>query len=115
VNLRLLADENLDRRIVHGLRRRIPAIDFLFAHGAIPESTPDPEVLLLAMKLGRVLVSHDVDSMPGHFYRFLATHESPGVILIKQTYPTGLAIRGLELICGGSAPEELENRIIYIR
>jgi hypothetical protein len=112
--VRLMADENFDNPIVRGLRKRIPGIDFLHAHGAIPKATPHPEVLQLAKNLGRVLISHDLRTMPGHFYRFLAAQDSPGIILIKHTYPVGRAIADLELLCLCCAPEEFLNRITYI-
>jgi hypothetical protein len=71
VKVRLLADPNFNGHIVYGLRKRIPAIDFAPAHGIIPPGLPDPEVLALAANLGRVPVSHDLKTMPGHLYHFL--------------------------------------------
>jgi predicted nuclease of predicted toxin-antitoxin system len=112
--IRLLADEDADRRIVRGLRRRVPAIDFVLAQDSISQGTPDPEVLRLAKNLGRILVSHDVDTMPAHFYRFLTSQDSPGIILIKQRYPVGRAIADLELLCLCCTPDEFLNRITYI-
>jgi hypothetical protein len=32
---------------------------------------PDPDVLAVAVNLGRVLVSHDRKTMPDHFYRLV--------------------------------------------
>lgn len=58
----------------------------------------DPLVLALAADLDRVLVSHDEDSMPVHFYRFVASRESPGLILIRQRMATGIAIEELRLV-----------------
>ena len=52
----------------------------------------DPDVLALAASLGRVLVSHDRKTMPGHFYRFLEKAESPGLILVPQVLAIGSAI-----------------------
>ncbi len=55
----------------------------------------DPDVLALAASLGRVLVSHDHETMPGHFYRFLEKRESPGLILVPQVLAIGSAIEEL--------------------
>jgi hypothetical protein len=114
VSVRLLADANFNARMVDGLRRRIPAIDFAVAHGIIPLGLPDPEVLVCAANLGRVLVSHDLRTMPGHFYRFLTNRESPGLILIPATYPIGPSLNDFELMLVCSTPDELRNRITWL-
>jgi len=75
VRARLLADADLRIAIVRGLRRSEPQLDFLASQGQIPDSTSDPNVLALAANLGRVLVSHDLKSMPGHFYRFVESRK----------------------------------------
>jgi hypothetical protein len=61
------ADADLNPEIGRGLRRRKPAIDFCGATGVLLDGTPDPEVLQIAADAGRVLVSMDVKTMPGHF------------------------------------------------
>src|SRR5262245_36674214 len=49
----------------------------------LPCGTPDPQVLLWAEQRGRVLVSFDVTTMPGHLAGHLAAGQrSPGVFLI---------------------------------
>jgi hypothetical protein len=111
---RLLADANFNGHIVYGLRTRLPAVDRLAAHGVIPPRLPDPQVLKLAANLGRVLVSHDRRTMPDHFYRFLETQASSGLILIPRTYPIGSAVYQLELTLLCSTPEEFRNRITWL-
>jgi len=59
----------------------------------------DPEVLALAAENQRLLVSHDVGTMPAHFRVFRnAGKQSPGVFLIPQSLDTGTAIDELLLI-----------------
>jgi hypothetical protein len=111
---RLLADADLGFGIVRGLRRRDPTVDFLAAPRVIPEAMADPEVLRLAANLKRVLVSHDYDTMPGHFYRFLQIRESPGLILIPQLMPIGLAIEELHIAWACTEAEEFRNRTFYL-
>lgn len=83
--IRFLADANLDHDIVSGCRRREPTMDFLSANDAHLEGVPDPEVLRIAAGQGRILVSHDFKTLPGHFAEFLqANGFSPGVLLVKQ-------------------------------
>jgi len=111
---RLLADADLRFGIVRGIRRRDPTVDFLAAQGLIPNSMGDPGVLALAMQLGRVLVSHDHETMPGHFYRFLEGRQSPGLILIPQLAPIGMAIEDLYTAWVCAEADEFRNRVMYL-
>ena len=110
----LLADADLRFAIIRGLRHEEPQIDFLSAQGLISDSTSDPDVLAIAADLGRMLVSHDFKTMPGHFYRFLELQESPGVILIPQLLPTGHAVDELRTAWLCQDAEEFKNRIVYL-
>jgi hypothetical protein len=94
--------------------KREPAIDFLPAQGLIPKSMGDPDVLALAANLERVLVSHDFETMPGHFCRFVATRKSPGLVLIPQLWPIGSAIEQLQIVWACAEAEEFRNRIVYL-
>jgi hypothetical protein len=50
----------------------------------------DPEVLALAAERQRVLVSHDVGTMPAHFRAFRsAGRQNSGVFLISQSLDVG--------------------------
>ena len=70
VNVRFLADADLNRAIVSGVIRREPSINFLTANAAGLRGLGDPEVLALAADTHCVLVSHDVGTMPAHFRAF---------------------------------------------
>jgi hypothetical protein len=111
---RLQADADLRLAIVRSLRKREPAIDFQAAQGVLPDSTSDPEVLALAAEADRVLVSHDFETMPGHFYRFLESRDSPGLILIPQRWPLGRAVEELQIAWFCQEAEEFKNGILYL-
>ena len=70
MKVRFLADADLNKAIVSGVLRREPSVDFLTAHAAGLRRMTDPEVLSLAAQQQRVLVSHDVSTMPSHFTDF---------------------------------------------
>ena len=72
MSIRLLADADLNFAIVSGARLREPGIDFLAAAEAELQGTGDPEVRRLAASRNRILVSHDMSTMPIHFVRFLS-------------------------------------------
>jgi predicted nuclease of predicted toxin-antitoxin system len=115
VSIRFLADADLKHAIIEGCLRQEPALDFALADEAGLRGRRDPEVLAIAARLGRVLVSHDRRTMPIHCARFLqAGNRSPGVLLISQAVPVREAIDSLVLVWAASWPSELENRIHYL-
>ena len=75
----------------------------------------DREVLALACREQRILVSHDVGTMPAHFRRFRSDgNSSPGVLLIPQSLDIGPAIEELVLIWLAPDAREWENRLAWL-
>ena len=111
---RFQADADFNHKIVIGLRRREPAIDFLGAVDGGVIGMPDQEVLRLASGADRILVSHDRRTMPGHFREFVANRTSPGVLLVSQDVEIGTAIDELILIWATTEVSEWVNRIGYL-
>jgi hypothetical protein len=86
---RFQADADFNHRIVLGVRRREPAIDFRDALAGGVIGAADSTVLRIAAESGRILVSHDRKTIPVHLARFLESHSSPGVILVSQSLDIG--------------------------
>ena len=84
MKIRFQADYDLRRPIITGLKRREPTIDFRTAHEAGLAGLDDKSVLAIAADDARLLVSHDVSTMPENFTRFIEARTSPGLILISQ-------------------------------
>ena len=114
MKLRFLADVDLNRAIVSGVKRREPSIDFLTAQAASLDGMRDSDVLAVAARERRILVSHDFGTMPHHFRNFVATQQSPGVFLISQELPVGAAVEVPLLLADASEAEEWENQLTYL-
>ena len=115
MKVRFLADADLNRAIVSGVLRREPSADFLTAQVAGLRGMNDPEVLALAAGGQRVLVSHDVGTMPAHFRAFKDTgNHSCGVFLIPQSLDVGTAIDELLLIWLASEASEWNGRLVWL-
>lgn len=71
MRVRFQADADLDARIIRGLKRKQPEIDFQTAQEARLRGVADPDVLRVAADAGRVLVTHDRRTMPAHFAEFI--------------------------------------------
>lgn len=112
---RFQTDADLRFEIVSGVLRREPAVDFQSAQQRLPAGTSDPLVLLTAANEGRIVVSHDVRTMPRHFHRFLEQHRtSPGVFLIPQAVTTSDAIEELVMIWAVSSGQEWQSQLIWL-
>ena len=115
MKVRFLADADLNKTIVSGVLRRDPSIDFLTAQAAGLRCLKDPEVLALAAKQRRVLVSHDVSTLPAHFRTFRnAGKRSAGVFLIAQSLDIGIAIEELLLIWLASDASEWDDPLEWL-
>lgn len=108
---RLLADANLNAAIVTGLVRQNSEIDFKRAEDVPLKGLSDQLVLAAAAQQDRVLVSHDIRSIPAHLREFVLQGASPGVVLIPQRLRIGSAIENRQLICEVCDPPDLSNKI----
>jgi len=115
MRIRFQADADLKHAIVAGMLRRVATLDFRRAEAVPLEGLDDPLVLAAAAEEGRVLVSHDVNTMEHHFRLFIQRKRSPGLVLIPQKRITvGQAIEGLVLIWEVLDAADLENRVCLL-
>lgn len=114
MRIRFQADNDLRKAIVRGVVRRSAVIDFRSAQNARLHGVDDPLVLAIAAEEGRILVSHDFQTMPGHLRDFIKTRHSPGVFLVSQELPVGQAVDALALIWEASDAEEWKDRLCLL-
>jgi len=86
---RFQADAGLNQKIVLGLRRREPSVDFAEARAA-----------------GVIR-----KTMAAHFARFLDSRSSPGLIIVPQALDIGLAIEDLLIVWAASDAEEWTDKV----
>jgi predicted nuclease of predicted toxin-antitoxin system len=91
--LRLVSDENFDGDILRGLFRRRPDLDVVRVQDVGLRTSPDPAVLEWAAAEGRILLTHDRDTMPGWANRRVqAGQVMPGVFLVSDHMSLGQAV-----------------------
>ena len=113
----LLFDENMSDRLRSGLSRRNPDIQTLSIgdEGAPPRGTLDPEILRWMDAHGYSLVTYNRRSMPRHLDDHVAAGgRVPGLFVINDRTPLGLAIEELLLICGAGGLDEFADCITHI-
>jgi predicted nuclease of predicted toxin-antitoxin system len=114
MKIRFQADADLNQIILLATVRREPAIDFQTALAAGLANLSDPEVLTIAAREGRLLVTHDQQTMPRHFAGFITAEVSPGLLIIPQHLSVAAAVEDLLLIWFATQAEEWRNQIGYL-
>jgi len=114
VKVRFQADVNLNENIVTGILRRLPEIDFQTAHAAGLHGLTDYDVLAIAAREYRILVTRDHRTMPLHFSDFIKSRHSSGVLILSQKSNIKRAIEALILVWTTSESEEFVDLIRYL-
>jgi predicted nuclease of predicted toxin-antitoxin system len=112
--LRLVSDENFKSEILRGLHRRLPDLDVVRVQDVGLAGSADPAILDWSAAEGRVVLTHDRQTMPRFAYdRVQAEQPMPGVLLVNDSMPTRQAIEELILAIQCLAPEECRGLVTY--
>jgi hypothetical protein len=112
---RLLADENFNGSIVRGLVRHKPEVDVVRVQDVGLSGADDRTVLAWAANEGRVLVTHDQETVPKYAYeRAVAGLPMPGVFVGDTYLPVQQAIADIVLLVECSEEHEWEGQVRYL-
>jgi Domain of unknown function (DUF5615) len=112
--LRMISDQNFSGRILRGIGRRIPNLDLVRAFDAGLSKAPDPVLLEWAAAEDRILLTHDVNTIPGFAYdRVRAALGMPGVFLVDAHMAIGKAIDELVIVIACSSQEDWKDAVTY--
>ena len=94
--LKFLADENFFHQFVRGIRRRLPELDLVRVPEVGLRGADDPTILEWAAREGRLLLTHDIRTMPASIEERLQKGlPMPGVIYVHQWSSTSVIIDDL--------------------
>ena len=111
----VLADENFDERILNQLIARLPELDLVLIESLGMRSQPDPRILETAAELGRVLLTHDGNTLIADAYdRIRSGLPMPGVIFVPWSLPIGVAVNDLEVALGCGRPDDFEDKVTWL-
>jgi hypothetical protein len=113
--LRLVSDENFNGDIVRGLVRRQPDLDVVRVQDVGLMETPDPAILEWAAGRGRILLSHDVSTVPpAASQRVAESKPMPGVFIVPDRMPIGQAIEEILFLCVEVEPGEWKDQVLFL-
>jgi hypothetical protein len=111
----LAADENLNRDVVRGLLRIVPGIDFVRVQDRGLGGATGPDVLAWAADEGRVLVTHDRETMVDFAQRRVAAGLlMPGRTVVGRRSGVGRAIEDLARVVEASESQDRRGQVCYL-
>ena len=113
--LKYAIDEDFNHDIVRGLERKDPSLDILTIQDVGILEAHDRDVLAWAAQEGRILLTHDVRTMPIYAAERLREGQTmPGLLLVPQLLPIGQTIDELLLIAQCGETGEYEGFILRL-
>ncbi len=113
--LKYAIDEDFNHEIIRGLERRDASLDILTVQDAGLLEAHNRDILAWAAQEGRILLTHDVRTMPSYVAERLRDgHAMPGIVLVPQLLPIGRAIDDLLLLAQYSEASEYEGMILRL-
>jgi hypothetical protein len=113
--LRLATDEHIDRALIRGLLSRQPSLDILRVQEAGLLGADDRDLLAWAAGEGRILITHDRNTIPGFPYeRVRAGVIMAGVFVLDDRMPLGKAIEELLILAVCSEDEEWRDQVVFV-
>lgn len=112
---RFLADEDLRFEIVLAVLRLEPAAEIATIQETGQSGSDDPQVLQFAQQQGRIVISHDVNTLRAEAERRIAEGLGvSGVLLAPQQRGTREIAESIVLVWAASEAEEWVNRVVFI-
>lgn len=113
--IRFLADHNFNEHIVNGLLSLDPSVDVLRTRDVGLQRTPDDDLLEWAAAAGRVMLTHDENTLVGFAYdRVSAGLPMPGVVLVHQWVPIKRAIDDVLYLAQAGTPPDFDSAVIHV-
>jgi hypothetical protein len=119
--LRYLLDEHLRGPLWQAIHRhnasgRLPLDAERVGDPAdLPLGSDDPTILLWAERAGRIVLSLDKTTMPGHLAEHLrAGHHCPGLFILDATSDTATLLDYLELAAHAGDPAAYHDQIWFV-
>jgi predicted nuclease of predicted toxin-antitoxin system len=113
--LRFLADECFHGDLVRAMKTRRPDLDVVRVQDVGLDGAHDRDILAWAAEHGRIVLSHDVNTLVGYAHERTRTRQSmPGVVEVSRTLSIQRAVEDVLLLAVCSREDECEGQVIYV-
>jgi Domain of unknown function (DUF5615) len=113
--IKFAADENFNNDILRAVWRIEPSLDILRIQDSEASGFADPDLLRWLSKENRLLLTHDVNTIPGFVKDLLAEGLTlPGVFLVHLSKPVAAVAQDILLVATCSDFEEWMNQVWYL-
>lgn len=120
--IRVLTDECVSQKVliaIRGWNDEHPeyAVDVVAVGEPpdLPKGSEDPDILVWAERNGRVVLTVDYGTMPGHLADHLsAGRHSPGLICIRRASRIAAVVRDLAAVVYAGRPEDFADSVSYV-
>jgi hypothetical protein len=113
--LRLLSDENFDNLLVRRLLRHFANLDLVRVQDVGLRQQDDETILEWAANEQRILLTHDLNTIPGFAYnRIKRNLPMPGIFAVPHEAASGEIFDSLLLIITYSDATEWENQVVFL-
>lgn len=113
--IKILTDEDFSHSVIRGVRLKLPDIDLITVQQAGLRTASDGRILKFAADTGRVVLSHDENTMiAAASLRLRDNLPMPGLLLAPQQTPVGRLVTAVILVATCSRENEWQNRIEYL-
>jgi hypothetical protein len=113
--LHFLTGEDFDGRLTSALLARVPGLDLVRVQDVGLMQTPDPDILTWAAAQGRIVLTHDRNTMTGFASaRVGAGQTMPGLFVVDRTSSLGGVLDDLEALALASETDEWYDRILFL-
>jgi predicted nuclease of predicted toxin-antitoxin system len=113
--LRLLTDEDFDGRLTSALLAHVPGLDLVRVQDVGLMQAPDPDILAWAAGDGRIVLTHDRNTMTGFASaRVHAGQPMPGLVVVARQALLGRILNDLEAMAAASEMDEWRDQIIFV-
>lgn len=113
--IRFAADENFNNDMLRTLLHRKPDLDIIRIQNTELVGSSDPDLLTWMAAERRVLITHDVRTIPKHAYeRVRSGLPMPGVVLVSDALSMGEAVEDLLILIEANREDEWEGQIKFV-
>ena len=104
------ADENFNNDLLRALLRHNPRLDIIRIQDTEIAGASDPDMLGWLATQNRILLTHDVQTIPGYAYdRVKAGLPMPGVVEVDDELPIGEAVEQLLILIEATRDDEWQG------